>query len=39
LAAAGKYRGVAREKIARQFGRLLSYPENVIDDLIEKQSN
>jgi hypothetical protein len=39
LAAAGKYRGVAREKIARRFGRLLSYPENVIDDLIEKQSN
>lgn len=30
----GEYEGVAREEIARSFGRLLSYPEQVIDDLI-----
>ena len=39
LVAAGEYEGEAREEIARRFGRLLSYPESVIDDLLERQSN
>jgi len=39
LVAAGEYDGKAREEIARRFGRLLSYPESVIDDLLERQSN
>jgi hypothetical protein len=39
LVAAGNYTGEAREEIARRFGRLLSYPENIITDLIEKQTN
>jgi hypothetical protein len=34
LQEAGDYKGVAREEIARRFGRLLSYPESVIDDLL-----
>ena len=38
LVAAGEYKGEAREEIARRFGRLLSYPESVIDDLLERQS-
>ena len=37
LVAADAYRGAAREDIARRFGRLLSYPETVIDDLLERQ--
>ena len=28
-----------REEIARRFGRLLSYPEPVIDDLLERNSS
>ncbi len=36
LLAANEYHGQARENIARRFGRLLSYPESVIDDLLEK---
>jgi hypothetical protein len=39
LVASGHYEGEAREEIARRFGRLLSYPESVIDDLLEQQSN
>jgi hypothetical protein len=39
LVASGKYQGQAREEIARRFGRLLSYPDNVIEDLIAKQEN
>ncbi len=39
LVAAGEYEDKAREEIARRFGRLLSYPESVIDDLLERQSN
>ena len=39
LVAAGRYDGAAREDIARRFGRLLSYPEAVIDDLIAKNSS
>ncbi|MBT8078681.1 MAG: hypothetical protein KJO31_08875 [Gammaproteobacteria bacterium] len=31
LVKTGQYEGVAREEIAREFGRLLSYPESVID--------
>ena len=38
LVAAGEYEGAAREEIARRFGRLLSYPEPVIDNLLQKQS-
>lgn len=38
LVVAGEYDGAAREEIARRFGRLLSYPEAVIDGLLEKQS-
>ena len=38
LVVAGEYDGAAREEIARRFGRLLSYPESVIDGLLEKQS-
>lgn len=34
LKAAGMYTGAAREQIARRFGRLLSYPERVIDELL-----
>ena len=37
LKAAGEYRGEAREEIARRFGRLLSYPEPVIDDLLARE--
>ena len=37
LVAAGEYEGDAREEIARRFGRLLSYPEAVIDELLERQ--
>jgi hypothetical protein len=37
LVTAGKYEGAAREEIARRFGRLLSYPEKVIDDLLARQ--
>lgn len=38
LVTAGKYEGVERLDIARRFGRLLSYPEAVIDDLIARQT-
>ncbi len=38
LVAAGDYEGAARKEIARRFGRLLSYPEPVIDDLIKRNS-
>jgi len=34
LVEAGDYEGEAREEIARRFGRLLSYPKPVIDDLL-----
>jgi len=39
LMASGKYAGDAREDIARRFGRMLSYPDSVIDELIAKQTN
>lgn len=35
LVKAGKYTGKAREDIARDFGRLLSYPESIIDDKLQ----
>ena len=38
LVAAGEYEDEACEEIARRFGRLLSYPESVIDGLLDKQS-
>lgn len=38
LVEAGQYSGEARADIARRFGRLLSYPEHVIDDLIARQT-
>jgi hypothetical protein len=38
LVAAGRYAGSAREEIARRFGRMLSYPESVIDELIARQN-
>jgi len=38
LVSAGNYSGAAREAIARRFGQLLSYPEDVISELISKQS-
>lgn len=34
LVAADEYHDAAREDIARRFGRLLSYPDPVIDDLL-----
>ena len=34
LVASGSYAGEARRDIARQFGRLLSYPDAVIEELI-----
>jgi hypothetical protein len=34
LVADGRYHGEARQEIARRFGRLLSYPEPVIDELL-----
>jgi len=37
LISGNRYSGAAREEIARRFGRLLSYPEAVIDDLIAKE--
>lgn len=34
LVAAGEYHGEARADIARRFGRLLSYPDAVIEDML-----
>jgi hypothetical protein len=38
LLAADRYSGQAREDIARRFGKMLSYPDAVIDDLLAKQA-
>ena len=38
LVASGAYTGEARRDIARQFGRLLSYPDANIEELIDKNS-
>ena len=37
LKAAGNYSGKNREDIARRFGKLLSYPDAVIDDLLSRE--
>lgn len=39
LAASNNYEGYAREKIARRFGRLLSYPEYRINELLAQQTD
>ena len=39
LVASGKYSGAARREIAVRFGRMLSYPQAVIDELISRQQN
>jgi len=36
LVKSNQYEGQARTNIARRFGQLLSYPDDVIDDLIKK---
>jgi hypothetical protein len=38
LVANNNYAGQAREDIARRFGQLLSYPKEVIDNLLEQQA-
>ena len=38
LLAADSYSGQAREDIARRFGKMLSYPDAVIDDLLARQT-
>jgi hypothetical protein len=38
LVKTGAYSGKAREEIARQLGRLLSYPESGIDTLLKKNT-
>jgi len=37
LVASGNYSGQARKDIAREFGRLLSYPESTIEEKIEQR--
>lgn len=37
LKSAGNYEGEARQEIARRFGRLLSYPDAVIDRLLVQE--
>ena len=37
LLAEGRYEGQAREEIARRFGKLLSYPESVIVNLLAQE--
>ena len=37
LVAAGEYNGRAREDIARRFGKMLSYPDSVIDRLLSQE--
>ncbi len=39
LLGAGQYEGEARAEIARRFGRMLSYPEPVISQLISRQED
>ena len=39
LVATGQYKGSNRTEIAQRFGKLLSYPPAIIDDLIRKQNN
>ena len=37
LEAAGRYEGEARAEIARRFGRLLSYPEKTIAEMLARR--
>jgi catechol 2,3-dioxygenase-like lactoylglutathione lyase family enzyme len=39
LMSSGRYEGLAREQIARRFGRLLSYPEKRINELLAQQTD
>lgn len=39
LVASGAYSGAAREQVARQFGRLLSYPDHKIDELLRGRAS
>ncbi len=39
LVSSGQYEGPAREQIARRFGRLLSYPEYRINELLAQQTD
>jgi hypothetical protein len=39
LVASNRYEGQAREDIARRFGQLLSYPQEVIDNLLKQQAS
>lgn len=39
LIATGRYQGEARTNIARQMGRLLSYPDERIENMLEKDKN
>ena len=39
LVADGRYQGEARREIAQRFGQLLSYPQDVIDELIAQQTD
>lgn len=39
LVQAGEYQGKARQAIARRFGRLLSYPEQRINELLAEQTD
>ena len=36
LVEAGSYAGEAHQNIARQFGKLLSYPDDVVEEMIDK---
>jgi len=36
LVKAGNYRGEARKNIARKFGKLLSYPDTIIEEMIKQ---
>lgn len=38
LVESNRYTGQAREEIARRFGKLLSYPDSVIDNLLDQQT-
>jgi hypothetical protein len=39
LVGSGAYSGAAREQVARQFGRLLSYPDQKIDELLRDRAD
>ncbi len=39
LIESGQYKGIARKEIARKFGRMLSYPESKINELINENKS